>query len=128
MIRNYFKVAFRNLWKNKGFTAINIIGLATGLTTCLLILFFVMDELSYDKYNTKLDRIYRIDNDIKFGGTHFILAVSPEPMGPAVKRDYPQVEQQVRMRNYGERLDCNTSGFLPTPAAPLPPPRERFPA
>jgi len=104
MIRNYFKVAFRNLWKNKGFTAINIIGLATGLTTCLLILFFVMDELSYDKYNTKLDRIYRIDNDIKFGGTHFILAVSPEPMGPAVKRDYPQVEQQVRMRNYGGML------------------------
>ena len=101
MIRNYIKVAFRNLWRNKGFSAINIIGLAIGLTTCLLILFFVQDELSYDKYNTKLDRIYRVDGDLQFGGTHFVLAVAPEPMGPTLKRDYAQVEQYTRMRAYG---------------------------
>jgi len=101
MIRNYIKVAFRNLWRNKGFSAINIIGLAIGLTTCLLILFFVQDELSYDRYNTKLDRIYRVDGDLIFGGTHFILAVAPEPMGATLKRDYPQVEQYTRMRGYG---------------------------
>ncbi|HEV9038415.1 MAG TPA: ABC transporter permease, partial [Puia sp.] len=90
MIRNYFKTAIRNLWKSKGFSAINIIGLAIGLATCLLILIFVMDELGYDRYNEKADRIYRVDGDIKFGGNHFILAVAPAPAGPALLRDYPE--------------------------------------
>ena len=101
MIKNYLKVAFRNLWKNRGFSAINIIGLSIGLATCLLIMLYVMDELSYDKFNEKADRIYRVDGDIMFGGNHFILAVCPEPMGPQLKNDYPQVEQYVRFRNYG---------------------------
>lgn len=104
MLRNYFKTALRNLWKNKGFSAINIVGLAIGLATCLLILIFVMDELSYDRYNKHADRIYRLDGEIKFGGNHFILAVAPAPAGPAVLRDYPEVEKEVRFRNYGGRL------------------------
>src|ERR1700744_5921542 len=104
MLRNYIKTAFRNLWKSKGFSAINIIGLAIGLSTCLLILIFVMDELSYDRYNTKADRIYRLDGDIKFGGNHFILAVAPAPVGPAVRMDYPEVEKEVRFREQGGRL------------------------
>jgi len=101
MIKNYLKIAFRNLWKSKGFSAINIIGLAIGLATCLLIMLFVLDELSYDRYNKKADRIYRVDGDIKFGGNHFILAVAPDPMGPTLKKDFPQVEQFVRFRNNG---------------------------
>ncbi|HEV2480545.1 MAG TPA: ABC transporter permease [Puia sp.] len=104
MLRNYFKTAFRNLWKSKGFSAINIIGLAIGLSTCLLILIFVMDELGYDRYNAKADRIYRLDGDIKFGGNHFILAVAPAPAGPAIRRDYPEVESEVRFRMQGGRL------------------------
>jgi putative ABC transport system permease protein len=103
MLRNYLKTAIRNLWKNKGFSAINIVGLAIGLATCLLILIFVMDELSYDRYNDKADRIYRLDGEIKFGGNHFILAVAPAPAGPAVLRDYPEVEKEVRFRNNGGR-------------------------
>jgi putative ABC transport system permease protein len=94
VLRNYLKAAFRSLWKSKGFSAINIIGLAIGLSTCLLILIFVMDELSYDRYNANADRIYRLDGDIKFGGNHFILAVAPAPAGPAVRRDYPEVETE----------------------------------
>ncbi len=101
MLKNYLKIALRNLWKNKGFSAINIIGLSVGLATCLLIMLYVMDELSYDKYNEKADRIYRVDGDIQFGGNHFILAVAPEPMGPTLRKDFPQVEQYVRFRNYG---------------------------
>jgi len=104
MLKNYLKIALRNLWKNKGFSAINIIGLAVGLATCLLIMLYVMDELSYDKYNKKADRIYRVDGDIQFGGNHFILAVAPEPMGLALKKDYPEVEQYVRFRGYGGLL------------------------
>jgi putative ABC transport system permease protein len=101
MYKNYIKVAFRNLWKSKGFSAINIVGLAIGLATCLLIILYVLDELSFDRFHKKADRIYRVDGDIKFGGNHFILAVTSDPMGPTLKKDYPQVEQYVRFRNYG---------------------------
>ena len=104
MIRNYFKTALRNLWKNKGFSAINIVGLAIGLATCLLILIFVMDELSYDRYNKNVDRIYRLDGEIKFGGNHFILAVAPAPAGPTLLREYPEVLKEVRFRMNGGRL------------------------
>ena len=104
MLRNYIKIALRNLWKSKGFSAINIIGLAIGLATCLLIILFVLDELSYDRYNKKADRIYRVDGDIKFGGNRYILAVAPDPMGATLKKDYPQVEQYVRFRDIGGLL------------------------
>lgn len=101
MYKNYLKIAFRNLWKSKGFSTINIIGLAIGLATCLLIMLFVLDELSFDRYNKKADRIYRVDGDIKFAGNHFILAVAPDPMGPTLKKDFPQIEQYVRFRSNG---------------------------
>ena len=101
MIKNYFKTAWRNLSKNKGFSAINIFGLAIGIATCLLITLYVWNELSYDKYNTKAARIYRIDGDVQFAGHHWILAVTPDPIGAALKRDFPQVEQSVRFRDYG---------------------------
>lgn len=104
MFKNYIKIALRNLWKSKGFSAINIIGLAIGLATCLLIMLFVLDELSYDRYNKKADRIYRVDGEIKFGGNHYVLAVAPDPMGATLKKDYPQVEQYVRFRNEGGLL------------------------
>jgi len=68
MFRNYIKIAFRNLWKNKGYSAINILGLAIGLATCLLITLFVVDELSYDKFNKKADRIYRVNTYIHLNG------------------------------------------------------------
>lgn len=101
MFKNFFKIAFRNLWKNKGFSIINIIGLATGLATCLLILLYVLDELSYDKYNKNADRTYRIEDEIKFGENHFDLAVAPAQMGPAVMKELPAVEQYTRLRWYG---------------------------
>lgn len=104
MFKNYLKIAIRNLWKSKGFSAINIIGLAIGLATCLLILLFVLDELSYDRYNKKADRIYRVDGDIKFGGNHFVMATSTDPMGPTLKKDFPQVEEYVRFRVTGGLL------------------------
>lgn len=99
MFKNYITVALRNLWRNKAFSAINIAGLAVGLATCLLILFFVLDELGYDRYNTKADRIYRVDGDIVFGGNHLVLALAPDPMGPTLKKDFPIVEQYVRFRD-----------------------------
>ena len=97
MIKNYFKIAWRNLLKNKGFTAINIIGLSLGIGCFIMISMFVIDELSYDRYHENADRIYRINSDIIFGGTEMSMAVSSDPMGEALKTDYPEVENYVRL-------------------------------
>src|SRR5579872_2919194 len=101
MVKNLFKAAFRNLLKNKRFTVINVLGLALGLATCMLIVFYVFDELSYDRFNTKADRIFRVNNDIKFGGNESSYAVSPAPMAAALKSDFQEIEQVVRFRMKG---------------------------
>ena len=101
MIKNYIKTAFRSLMKNKGFTFINVFGLALGLATCLLIVFYVFDELSYDRFNTNADRIYRINTDIKFGGSANSYAVAPAVAAGALKIDFPEIEQVARFRQVG---------------------------
>ena len=101
MIKNYIKTAFRSLMKNKGFTFLNVFGLALGLATCMLIVFYVFDELSYDRYNTKADRIFRVNEDIKFGGSSNSYAIVPAPMAAALKNDFPEIEQVVRFWNKG---------------------------
>lgn len=97
MFKNYFKIAFRNLWKNKGFTFINIAGLAIGLSCFILIALYVTNELDYDRFYPNAERIYRVDADIKFGGNLLNLTVSSDPMGPTLKKDYPQVEDYTRI-------------------------------
>ena len=101
MIKNYIKTAFRNLLKNKGFTAINVLGLALGLATCLLIVFYVFDELSFDKYNVNIDRIYRVNNGIKFGGNENLYSETPAPTASALKAAFPEIEQVARLRDRG---------------------------
>jgi putative ABC transport system permease protein len=101
MLINYLKIAWRTLRKQQGFSFINIFGLAVGLACCMLIMLYVLDELSYDRYNEKADRIYRVQSDIKFGGNDMHFAVSPDPIGPTLKKDYPQVEQFVRLHHRG---------------------------
>lgn len=96
MLKNYLKLAWRNLLKNRTFSLINIIGLASGLACFILIALYVADELRYDRYNAKAGRIYRVDSDIKFGGNNLHLAVAPDQMGEVLKRDYPSVEEYVR--------------------------------
>ncbi|WP_439695945.1 ABC transporter permease [Mucilaginibacter sp. AW1-7] len=97
MIRNYIKTAFRSLLKNKGFTFINILGLAMGLATCLLIVLYVVDELSYDRYNAKYERIYRVNTDLKYGGVITSFAIAAPPVGDALKNNFPEVENAVRI-------------------------------
>jgi putative ABC transport system permease protein len=100
MFRNYLKVALRNLWKSKGFTTINIVGLAAGLAVCLLIVLYVMDERSYDRFNANADRIYRIDDDIYFNNTQLIAALSPKPLGATMVNSYPDIEQMTRVQPF----------------------------
>src|SRR5471030_1912944 len=105
MIKNYIKTAFRSLTKNKGFTIINVLGLALGLATCLLIVFYVFDELSYDRYNTKADRIYRVDMDMKYGGNTSAFAVTEPPLAAALTSNFPEVEKAVRLiKSEGKRI------------------------
>jgi putative ABC transport system permease protein len=113
MIKNYLKIAWRNLLKNKGFTAINIIGLSFGIGCFIVIAMFVTDELSYDQYHEKADRIYRINSDIQFGGTDLVMAVSADPMGETLKNDYPEVEEYVRLyASNGSKLIKKGSEYI----------------
>lgn len=104
MIKNYLKIAWRNLRKNKFYTSINIFGLAVGIATCLLILLYVLNELNYDKYNVNAGRIYRVNNEVKFGGNYFDLAQAPALMGPTMIKEFPQVEQYTRIRWHNSLL------------------------
>ena len=103
MLKNYFKIAWRNLTANKSFSLINILGLAIGIACCLLIVLWVTDELSYDTWNEKADRIYRVAPEINSEG----YAVSPAPLAEALKEDFPEVETVVRFRYYGSSLVKN---------------------
>jgi len=97
MIRNYIKTAYRSLLKNKGFTFLNVLGLSVGLATCLLIVFYVVDELSYDRFNTKADRIYRMGVDAKLNGNAGIYATSEKPWKEILHSRFPQVEKVARL-------------------------------
>ena len=113
MIKNYLKIAWRNLVRNKTFSLINIVGLAIGLACFIMIALYVADELSYDRYNEKADRIYRINSDIVFGGNKLHMAVACDPMGATLKKDYPQVEEFVRFYNSnGSKLVKKGNEFI----------------
>jgi len=113
MIKNYLKIAWRNLLKNKGFTTINIIGLSLGIGCFIVIAMYVTDELSYDQYHENADRIFRIHSDIRFGGTDMSQAVSADPMGETLKNDYPEVEQYVRLyASRGSKLIKKGSEYI----------------
>jgi putative ABC transport system permease protein len=101
MIRTYFKTALRNLLKHKGFSAINIFGLAIGLAAFGLISLYVIDELSFDKYHKNADRIFRVVQHGKWSSGTFDLAVTSAPYAQALKNDYIQVEQAARINTEG---------------------------
>jgi putative ABC transport system permease protein len=101
MIRSYFRIAFRNLWRNKSFSAINISGLAIGIATCLLIMLFVTNELSYDRYNRKADRIVRVIVKGFIQGETLKEAFVMPPTAQTLKSDYPEVQEATRLRRAG---------------------------
>ena len=104
MFRNYLKIAFRSLRKSKGFTALNIIGLAAGLGVCLLIVLYVTDELSYDRYNVNADRIYRIDEDVYFNNTRYE-SLPPLPNFSAPLSSLP-IRRSSRWSGSATRATC----------------------
>ena len=99
MFKNYFKVALRNIFRQKAYAIINISGLAIGLACCLLIVSFVNDELSYDNFHPKGDELYRIALDRKFPDNQFQYARSPLPMGFTLARELPEITDATRLFN-----------------------------
>ncbi|MEP7255492.1 MAG: ABC transporter permease [Ferruginibacter sp.] len=111
MLKHYFKTGWRNLGRNKGYTAINILGLAVGITCCVLIMLFVRTEWSYDKFHSKADRIYRTWQHEKVEGQDFINTVTPLPMGPVMKATYPEVENMCRVLAFNPIIKLDQNSF-----------------
>jgi putative ABC transport system permease protein len=104
MLQNYFTIAFRNLRKQRFYTLINITGLAVGVASCLIIVLFVLNELSYDKHYTDHERLYRVQSEIKFGDNHLIMAGTPAPLAETLLKDFPEVQYAARFWNHNTSI------------------------
>ena len=101
MLRSYIIVALRNLWRQRGFAAINIFGLAIGLASSIFILLYVINELTYDRFHEKSDQIYKVWVSGNMPTGEMREAVTAGPMAAALLSDYPEVEHVVRLRQMG---------------------------
>jgi putative ABC transport system permease protein len=97
MFKNYLKVALRNLRKNKGYAIINIAGLAAGMAVCILIMLWVQDEMSYDRFNTHFDQIYRVCFSDLWSGNRVKFSSTPTGIGPALEQDFPEIIDSARL-------------------------------
>ena len=97
MIRNYFKIAWRNLLRNRSYSLINIVGLAIGLACFMLIMLYVKDELSYDTFHDDGDRIYRMVLERKYPGRSRNYAIIPQSYAETVVKEFPEVESACRL-------------------------------
>ncbi|MCH8959771.1 MAG: ABC transporter permease, partial [Bacteroidetes bacterium] len=97
MLKNYFTIAVRSLQRHKAYTFINVTGLAVGVACCLLILLFVRQEQSYDRFHENADHIYRVYQEGNYGGQHRPFAATSLRMAPALKASFPEIEHAVRL-------------------------------
>lgn len=104
MIKNYMKVALRNIRKNRAFSLINILGLSISLTCLVFILLYVRDEWHYDKFQKEADRVHRLSQFLEFRGEMTKIALTPPTMGPEMVAAYPEVEKAVRIVDLSNRL------------------------
>jgi putative ABC transport system permease protein len=116
MFQNYIKIAIRNLWRYRGYSFINILGLAVGMACCILILLFVLDELSYDKFHENSDRIYRVTREWfnSDGSSSLHLARVAPPIGTLLQQDFPDaIDKMVRIRSdYNTILRIGDRSFV----------------
>ncbi len=130
MFKNYFKTALRNITRQKVFSFINIAGLSVGMASAMLILLWVQNEVSHDRFHKKLDRIYSLNNRDKFNGEMLAWSATPKILAPTIKQDYPEVEEAVRVagcqflfsvgnNHINERGDLTDPSFLKVFSFPL---------
>ena len=97
MIKNYIKIAFRSLIRQKIYSIINILGLASGIASCVLIVMYVSDEFSYDSFHANAENIYKLGLERKYPNHSTNYAVVPHSYGDAIQQDFPEVETVVKM-------------------------------
>ena len=114
MFKNYLKIALRNIIKHKGDAFINIAGLAIGMAACIIILLWVQDELSYDRFHEHGDRIYRIATDEFIGGVSTKHPATPLNISEALDNDFPEIEKYVRLFKMwvGLNVESNNRKFF----------------
>ncbi len=114
MLSNYLKVALRSLSRHKLTSIINILGLGLGMACCMLIFLFVQDELSFDRYHSKADRIYRVTRSFHSaeGEVNLHLANVAPPIGPLLKNDFGEIEAMARTINFGIVVGLEENGEL----------------
>ncbi len=101
MIRNFIKIAWRNITRQKGYTLINLIGLAIGIASCLLIVLWIQQEYSFNRFNKKIDRIYRVIQSGEMNGQGYSSYTIPYSLVPVMMDENPEIETGVRVRNVG---------------------------
>ncbi|UCE21723.1 MAG: ABC transporter permease, partial [Candidatus Aminicenantes bacterium] len=111
MLKNYLKIAFRNIKRHKGYSFINIVGLAIGMACCILILLWVQDELSYDRFHENADDIYRVLQDINFTDHSTTWTITQGPLGPSLKEDFPEIIDATRITDRGFRLTYDDKSY-----------------
>ena len=111
MIKNFIKIALRNIKKHKGYSFINITGLAAGMACCLLITIWVLDELSYDRFHENSQNLYRVEENQDYSGREYHVNVTPYPLAPVLKDEVPEIEEATRyvyaggkLLRYGEKV------------------------
>ena len=105
MLKNYLISTLRNIVRQKLYSFINIIGLSIGIASCVLILLWVIDELSYDKFHEKVNNLYRVTVTEEYsGGEPFYFASTPPNLGPTLKEEYSEIINTARYRNLAGRV------------------------
>ena len=112
MLTNNIRSAYRNLKRHKMYTFINVCGLAVSLSACWLIVLYIKDEWSYDRYNAKADRIFRVVQHESWDGGNIHIAVTSAPFAPALKQQFPQIEDAVRIDAEGGDIVFHGNGTL----------------
>lgn len=119
MLKNYIKIAFRNLWKTRGYSFLNIFGLALGITVASLIFLWIEDEVNYDSLFENREHIYAIKNVQAYDGRTYVFSSNPGPLVPGLKEDFPEVEYATRsswpqktLFNLGEKTIFENGTFV----------------
>src|SRR5882672_5685236 len=104
MIKNYLKIAIRHIRRNRVNSLLNIVGLGIGMASVILIIFYVQDELSYDRFFKNADRIFEVNLDGKMGGEEGINGNTPPPVGESLMKTFPEIESYARIFRPGDVL------------------------
>ncbi len=111
MLKNYFKIAWRNIWNNKVISTINIAGLAVSMACCIIICFYIWNELHVDSFHKNIANIYRITEKQNQAGELYNVAVTPGPLTSELKKSFPEIEETVRFGSWSGLVKNGTKSF-----------------